>query len=64
MPITSIPLSRCSARQITPTLLREPWALGPGLYVGVDVGIGRHLLTVMYPDGTVADKVPNLADGA
>jgi putative transposase len=27
--------------------------------VGVDVGIGRDLLTVMYPDGTVAEKVPN-----
>jgi putative transposase len=27
--------------------------------VGVDVGIGNHLLIVMYPDGTVAEKIPN-----
>ena len=27
--------------------------------VGVDVGIGNNLLIVMYPDGTVAEKVPN-----
>jgi len=27
--------------------------------VGVDVGIGQHLLIVMHPDGTVAEKVPN-----
>jgi putative transposase len=27
--------------------------------VGVDMGIGRNLLTVMYPDGTIAQKVPN-----
>lgn len=27
--------------------------------VGVDVGIGAHLLVVMRPDGTVAEKVPN-----
>ena len=26
--------------------------------VGVDVGIGRDLLIVMHPDGTVAEKVP------
>ncbi len=27
--------------------------------VGADVGIGKHLLIVMRPDGTVAEKVPN-----
>jgi putative transposase len=27
--------------------------------VGVDAGIGNHLLIVMRPDGTVAEKVPN-----
>ncbi|MGA2831161.1 MAG: IS607 family element RNA-guided endonuclease TnpB [Streptosporangiaceae bacterium] len=27
--------------------------------VGVDVGIGNHLLIVMHPDGSVAEKVPN-----
>lgn len=27
--------------------------------VGVDVGIGDHLLIIMRPDGTVAGKVPN-----
>jgi putative transposase len=27
--------------------------------VGADLGIGEHLLVVMRPDGTVAEKVPN-----
>ena len=27
--------------------------------VGVDAGIGNHLLIVMHPDGTAAEKVPN-----
>jgi putative transposase len=37
-----------------------PWQLAPRTgTVGVDFGIGQHLLVVMRPDGTVAEKVPN-----
>jgi putative transposase len=40
--------------------ITAPWQPGPRTStVGVDVGIGRNLLTVMYPDGTVAGKVPS-----
>ncbi len=40
--------------------ITAPWQPGPrSSTVGVDVGIGDHLLIVMWPDGTVAEKVPN-----
>jgi putative transposase len=40
--------------------ITAPWQPAPRTdTVGVDVGIGQHLLVVMRPDGTVAEKVPN-----
>jgi putative transposase len=40
--------------------ITAPWRPGPRAgTVGVDVGIGDTLLTVMRPDGTVAAKVPS-----
>jgi putative transposase len=40
--------------------ITAPWQPEPrDSTAGADVGIGRNLLTVMYPDGTVAAKVPN-----
>lgn len=40
--------------------ITAPWQPEPRASpVGVDVGIGDSLLTVMRPDGTVAEKVPN-----
>jgi putative transposase len=40
--------------------IAAPWRPAPRAdVVGVDVGIGSHLLIVMRPDGTVEKKVPN-----
>ena len=40
--------------------ISAPWQPPPrNGTVGVDVGIGEHLLVVMRPDGTVAEKVRN-----
>jgi putative transposase len=40
--------------------ISKPWQPPERLTVaGVDVGIGGHLLTVMAPDGSVIEKVPN-----
>jgi putative transposase len=40
--------------------ISAPWQPPPRAdTAGVDVGIGDHLLTVMAPDGSVIDKVPN-----
>jgi putative transposase len=40
--------------------ISAPWQPEPCTgTVGVDVGIGTHLLVVMHEDGTVAQKVPN-----
>lgn len=40
--------------------IAAPWQPGPrASTVGADVGIGRNLLVVMKPDGTMARKVPN-----